>query len=235
MTDTDVIVDVDAVTVNTIRTLVIDAVAAAKSGHPGAAIAMAPVGYSLWNHALTYDVDDPHWINRDRFVLSAGHASMLLYALLHLAGVQRADGTRRAVELDDIRRFRQLGSPCAGHPEHELLDGVECTTGPLGTGIATSVGMAMAAKWQAATFNRPGFDVFDYRVYALAGDGDGDAREERDPPGGGEHASPILHDHAPGGLRWWNSDAQKAQRGLKNDRAADLQRGEHEQRGQEVR
>lgn len=172
MTDTDVIVDVDAVAVNTIRTLVIDAVAAAKSGHPGAAIAMAPVGYSLWNHALTYDVSDPHWINRDRFVLSAGHASMLLYALLHLAGVQRADGARLAVELDDIRRFRQLGSPCAGHPEHELLDGVECTTGPLGTGIATSVGMAMAAKWQAAKFNRPGFDVFDYRVYALAGDGD---------------------------------------------------------------
>jgi transketolase len=172
MTDLDVSVDVDTVAINTIRTLVIDAVAQAKSGHPGAAIALAPVGYTLWNHALKYDVSDPRWINRDRFVLSAGHASMLLYALLHLAGVQRADQDRLSVELEDIRRFRQLGSPCAGHPEHELADGVECTTGPLGTGIATSVGMAMAGKWQAAHFNRPGFDIFDYRVYALAGDGD---------------------------------------------------------------
>ncbi|WP_029112358.1 transketolase [Mycobacterium sp. URHB0044] len=172
MTDLDVGVDVDTVAINTIRTLVIDAVAQAKSGHPGAAMALAPVGYALWNHALTYDVSDPRWINRDRFVLSAGHASMLLYALLHLAGVRSADDDRLAVELDDIRRFRQLGSPCAGHPEYELADGVECTTGPLGTGIATSVGMAMAGKWQAAHFNRSGFDVFDYRVYALAGDGD---------------------------------------------------------------
>ena len=170
MTDLDV--DVDTVAINTIRTLVIDAVARAKSGHPGAAIAMAPVGYTLWNHALTYDVSDPRWINRDRFVLSAGHASMLLYALLHLAGVRCADQDRLSVELNDIRRFRQLGSPCAGHPEYELADGVECTTGPLGTGVATSVGMAMAGKWQAAHFNRPGFDIFDYRVYALAGDGD---------------------------------------------------------------
>jgi transketolase len=172
MTDLAVGVDVDTVAINTIRTLVIDAVAQAKSGHPGAAMALAPVGYALWNHALTYDVSDPRWINRDRFVLSAGHASMLLYALLHLAGVQRAADDRLAVELDDIRRFRQLGSPCAGHPEYELADGVECTTGPLGTGVATSVGMAMAGKWQAAHFNRSGFDVFDYRVYALAGDGD---------------------------------------------------------------
>jgi transketolase len=172
MTDLDVSIDVDTVAVNTIRTLVIDAVAQAKSGHPGAAMALAPVGYSLWNHALNYDVSDPRWINRDRFVLSAGHASMLLYALLHLAGVRRADQDRLTVELDDIRRFRQLGSPCAGHPEYELADGVECTTGPLGTGVATSVGMAMAGKWQAAHFNRPGFEIFDYRVYALAGDGD---------------------------------------------------------------
>lgn len=172
MTDLDVTVDVDTVAVNTIRTLVIDAVAQAKSGHPGAAIAMAPVGYTLWNHALRYDTADPTWINRDRFVLSAGHASMLLYALLHLAGVRRTDRDGLAVQLDDIRRFRQLGSPCAGHPEHGLTDGVECTTGPLGTGVATSVGMAMAGKWQAAHFNRPGFDIFDYRVYALAGDGD---------------------------------------------------------------
>ncbi len=172
MTDLDVTVDVDTVAVNTIRTLVIDAVAQAKSGHPGAAIAMAPVGYTLWNHALRYDTADPTWINRDRFVLSAGHASMLLYALLHLAGVRRTDRDGLAVQLDDIRRFRQLGSPCAGHPEHGLTDGVECTTGPLGTGVATSVGMAMAGKWQAAHFNRAGFDIFDYRVYALAGDGD---------------------------------------------------------------
>ena len=172
MTELDVSADVDTVAINTIRTLVIDAVAQAKSGHPGAAIAMAPVGYTLWNHALNYDVSDPHWINRDRFVLSAGHASMLLYALLHLAGVRSANADRLSVELDDIRRFRQLDSPCAGHPEHELADGVECTTGPLGTGIATSVGMAMAGRWQAAHFNRPGFDIFDYRVYALAGDGD---------------------------------------------------------------
>jgi transketolase len=135
MTDLDVLVDVDTVAINTIRTLVIDAVARAKSGHPGAAIAMAPVGYALWNHALTYDVSDPSWINRDRFVLSAGHASMLLYALLHLAGVRRVGEDRLSVELEDIRRFRQLGSPCAGHPEHGLADGVECTTGPLGTGI----------------------------------------------------------------------------------------------------
>jgi transketolase len=165
-------IDVDTVAVNTIRTLVIDAIAQAKSGHPGAAMALAPVGYTLWNHTLTYDVHDPRWINRDRFVLSAGHASMLLYALLHLAGVRSAESDRLAVELDDIRRFRQLGSPCAGHPEYGAADGVECTTGPLGTGVATSVGMAMAAKWQGAHFNRPGFDIFDYRVYALAGDGD---------------------------------------------------------------
>ncbi|MDX1893053.1 transketolase [Mycolicibacterium sp. 050158] len=172
MTDLAATVDVDTVTVNTIRTLVIDAIAQAKSGHPGAAMALAPVGYTLWNHTLRYDVNDPHWINRDRFVLSAGHASMLLYALLHLAGVRSADRDRLAIELDDIRQFRQLGSPCAGHPEYELADGIECTTGPLGTGVATSVGMAMAGKWQAARFNRPGFDIFDYRVYALAGDGD---------------------------------------------------------------
>jgi transketolase len=172
MTDLDVSIDVDTVAINTIRTLVIDAVAQAKSGHPGAAMALAPVGYALWNHALNYDVSDPRWINRDRFVLSAGHASMLLYALLHLAGVRCADQDRLSVELDDIRRFRQLASPCAGHPEYELADGVECTTGPLGTGVATSVGMAMAGKWQAAHYNRPGFDIFDYRVYAVAGDGD---------------------------------------------------------------
>src|SRR6266567_1764669 len=161
----------DTIAINTIRTLTIDAVAAANSGHPGAAMALAPVGYAIWNHALRYDVSDPQWVNRDRFVLSAGHASMLLYSLLHLARVRAGSGDRHAIELDDIRRFRQLGSPCAGHPEHELADGIECTTGPLGTGVATSVGMAMASKWQAAHFNKPGFEMFDYDVYSVCGDG----------------------------------------------------------------
>lgn len=162
----------DAIAINTIRTLTIDAIAAANSGHPGAAMALAPVGHAIWNHALRYDVSDPQWINRDRFVLSAGHASMLLYSLLHLARVRSGSGDRHAIELDDIRRFRQLDSPCAGHPEYELADGIECTTGPLGTGVATSVGMAIASKWLAAHFNRPDHRIFDYRVYALGGDGD---------------------------------------------------------------
>jgi transketolase len=164
--------EAEVTAVNTIRTLVIDAIAQARSGHPGAAMALAPVGYALWNEVLQYDVDDPRWINRDRFVLSAGHASMLHYALLHLARVRTRDGGGYSVELSDIMRFRQLGSPCAGHPEYELTDGVECTTGPLGTGIATSVGMAIAQKMLAAQFNRPGFDVFDHEVFCLAGDGD---------------------------------------------------------------
>jgi transketolase len=165
-------IDADTTAINTIRTLTIDAIAEARSGHPGAAMAMAPVGYALWNDELNYDVSDPNWINRDRFVLSAGHASMLQYALLHLARVRSVRNPRHAVELEDIQRFRRLGSPCAGHPEYELLEGIECTTGPLGTGIATGVGMAMAGKWLAAQYNRPGFDVFNYRVFCLAGDGD---------------------------------------------------------------
>jgi transketolase len=164
--------DRDLIAINAIRTLTIDAIAEANSGHPGAAMALAPVGHALWNHAMRYDVSDPRWVNRDRFVLSAGHASMLLYSLLHLARVRTAAGDRHAIELDDIRRFRRIGSPCAGHPEYGLADGIECTTGPLGTGIATSVGMAMAGKWYAARFNRPGYPVFDYNVYAIAGDGD---------------------------------------------------------------
>jgi len=162
----------DWLAINTIRTLTIDAVQAAQSGHPGAAMALAPVGYTLWNDVLRYDVRDPGWLNRDRFVLSAGHASMLLYSLLHLAQVRRSAGDPAlAVPLPDIRRFRQLGSVCAGHPEHGLTPGVECTTGPLSTGAGASVGMAIAGRWLAEHFNRPGFTLFDYAVYAVAGDG----------------------------------------------------------------
>jgi transketolase len=158
--------------INTIRTLTIDAIQEAQSGHPGAAMALAPVGYTLWNGALRYDVNDPTWLNRDRFVLSAGHASMLLYSLLHLARVRRSPGdTALAVPLPDIRRFRQLGSVCAGHPEHGLTPGVECTTGPLSTGAGASVGMAIAGQWLAQHFNRTGFPLFDYAVYAIVGDG----------------------------------------------------------------
>jgi transketolase len=135
-------------------------------------MALAPVGYTLWNDTLRYDIHDPAWMNRDRFVLSVGHASMLLYSLLHLAKVQRSPGdSRLAVPLPDIKRFRQLGSVCAGHPEHGLTPGVECTTGPLSTGAAASVGMAIAGKWLAQHYNRPGFPVFHYNVYALLGDG----------------------------------------------------------------
>jgi transketolase len=162
----------DWLAINTIRTLTIDAVQAAQSGHPGAAMALAPVGCTLWNDVLRYDVRDPAWLNRDRFVLSAGHASMLLYSLLHLAQVRRAAGDPAlAVPLSDIRRFRQLGSVCAGHPEHGLTPGVECTTGPLSTGAGASVGMAIAGRWLAGHFNRPGYELFDYMVYAVAGDG----------------------------------------------------------------
>jgi transketolase len=172
MTTSDTKLAGDWLAINTIRTLVIDAVQAAQSGHPGAAMALAPVGHTLWNDALRYDVDDPAWLNRDRFVLSAGHASMLLYSLLHLARVRRSPaGNEPAVSLADIKRFRQLGSVCAGHPEHGLTPGVECTTGPLSTGAGASVGMAIAGRWLAQRFNRPGFPVFDYAVYALAGDG----------------------------------------------------------------
>ena len=167
---------IDQLTVNTIRTLSMDAVQAANSGHPGTPMALAPVAYQLWQHHLRFDPELPVWANRDRFVLSAGHASALLYSLLHLAGVRSVNPDYEtigepAVSLEDLRRFRQLDSKCPGHPEYRWTSGVECTTGPLGTGIATSVGMAMAGLWYAATFNRPGFDLFDYDVYALAGDG----------------------------------------------------------------
>jgi transketolase len=166
----------DLLTINTIRTLSMDAVQAASSGHPGTPMALAPVAYCLWQRFLRFDPDDPIWPNRDRFVLSAGHASMLLYSLLHLAGVKAVNPQYErlgelSVRLDDIKRFRQLDSKCAGHPEYRWTSGIETTTGPLGAGVATSVGMAIAGRWQATHFNRPGFDMFDYDVYALAGDG----------------------------------------------------------------
>ncbi|HLJ96458.1 MAG TPA: transketolase [Gemmataceae bacterium] len=175
-TPTDWKHSIEQKTVNTIRTLSMDAVQAANSGHPGTPIAMAPVAYCLWQRFLRFDPADPIWPNRDRFVLSMGHASMLLYSLLHLSGVKAVNAKYErlgepTVKLDDIKHFRQLDSKCAGHPEYRWTSGVETTTGPLGQGVATSVGMAIAGKWQAAYFNRPGFDLFDYDVYALAGDG----------------------------------------------------------------
>ena len=162
--------DIDLVGINTIRTLAIDAVEKAQSGHAGAPMGLAPVGYELWTRSLRYDPKTPDWPDRDRFVLSNGHASMLLYALLHLAGVE-AHG-KPAVSLDDIKAFRELGSLCPGHPEHGHTVGVETTTGPLGQGIANSVGMAMGGLWMAARFNRPGHSLFGHRVYAICSDGD---------------------------------------------------------------
>jgi len=167
----------DQLSINTIRTLAIDAVQQANSGHPGAPMGLAPVVYSLWQRFLRYDPADPTWPNRDRFVLSAGHASMLLYATLHLSGVKavnaRGETTKDlAVSMDEIKRFRQIDSKTPGHPESHLTTGVETTTGPLGQGAANSVGMAIAGKWLAENFNRPGFDIFDFNVYAICGDGD---------------------------------------------------------------
>ncbi len=166
----------DDLAVNTIRTLSMDAVQEAGSGHPGTAMALAPVVYRLWQRHLRFDPADPIWPNRDRFVLSIGHASMLLYSLLHLCGVKAVNPMYEtlgepSVTLDDIKRFRQLDSKCPGHPEYRWTSGVETTTGPLGQGVATSVGMAVAERWMAAHFNRPGFEMFDYDVYALCGDG----------------------------------------------------------------
>ncbi|MBM4092787.1 MAG: transketolase [Planctomycetes bacterium] len=163
--------------IDTIRTLSMDGVQRARSGHPGTPMALAPVAYTLWNRRLRFDPSQPAWPARDRFVLSCGHASMLLYSVLHLAQVRRAgaDGTgldQPAISLDDIRNFRQLHSPCAGHPEYGEAAGIEMTTGPLGQGVATSVGMAMAAKWLAARYDRPDFPLFGYNVYALCSDGD---------------------------------------------------------------
>jgi transketolase len=166
----------DLLCVNTIRTLSMDAVQAANSGHPGTPMAMAPVAYLLWNEILRFDPEDPIWPNRDRFVLSMGHASMLLYSMLHLTGVKAVNAKyettgKPSVTLEDIKSFRQLDSRCPGHPEYRWTSGIETTTGPLGQGIATSVGMAIASKWQAAYFNRDGFEMFNYNVYALCGDG----------------------------------------------------------------
>ncbi len=166
----------DELCVNTIRTLAMDAVQKANSGHPGTPMALAPVMYCLWQRFLRFDPSHPIWPNRDRFVLSAGHASMLLYATLHLTGVKAVNPKYEtlgdlSVTLEDIKRFRQLDSKCPGHPEYRWTSGIETTTGPLGQGVATSVGMAIAERWFATYFNRPGFDLFDYDVYALCGDG----------------------------------------------------------------
>jgi transketolase len=169
--------ELDQLAINTIRILAVDAVQKAKSGHPGTPMDAAPTAYTLWQRILRFDPKDPDWINRDRFVLSSGHASMLLYSLIHLAGVKAScpsygGAEREAVTLDDIKTFRQAGSRCPGHPEYGWTSGVETTTGPLGQGVATSVGMAIASRWLGTTYNRPGFDVFDFNVYALCGDGD---------------------------------------------------------------
>ncbi len=167
----------DQLAINTIRMLAVDAVQKAKSGHPGTPMDAAPTAYALWQQVLRYDPADPDWMNRDRFVLSCGHASMLLYSLIHLAGIKAVHPSyeqvgRDAVTLQDIETFRQGGSRCPGHPEFGWTSGVETTTGPLGQGAATSVGMAAAGRWLAATYNRPGFDLFDFNVYTLCGDGD---------------------------------------------------------------
>ncbi len=177
-------VDIDQLSINTIRTLSMDAVEAAKSGHPGTPMALAPVAYTIWRDFLRYDPTNPSWPNRDRFVLSCGHASMLLYSLIHLSGIRRetaiaphggvdqSKSQEPAVSLDDIKKFRQLGSVCAGHPEHHMTSGIETTTGPLGQGCGNSVGMAIAARWLGARFNTPDQTLFDYDTYVLASDGD---------------------------------------------------------------
>ena len=167
----------DTLSINTIRTLAIDAVQQANSGHPGAPMGLAPVAYCLWQEFLRYDPEDPTWLNRDRFVLSNGHASMLLYALLHLTGVRQVDENYQvlkelAVPMEEIKRFRQLGSRTPGHPESELTSGVETTTGPLGQGVGNSLGMAIASRWMAANFNQPDYEIIDYNVYAICSDGD---------------------------------------------------------------
>src|SRR5690349_1284849 len=168
--------ELDQLAINTIRTLSIDAVQQAKSGHPGTPMALAPLVYTLWNRVMRFDPKDPIWPNRDRFVLSNGHASMLLWSVLHLTGTQAVNADyerlgKPAMSLDAIRHFRQLDSKAPGHPEYHLVSGVETTTGPLGQGIATSVGMAIARKWLGTRYNKPGFDIFDYNIYTICGDG----------------------------------------------------------------
>ncbi len=176
MSTAQTILDMDQLCVNTMRTLAIDAIQQANSGHPGTPMGMSPTVYCLWQRFMRFDPENPIWMNRDRFVLSAGHASTLLYTVLHLAKVKAVDPEyeilgRPSVTLDDIKSFRQFGSRCAGHPEYRWTSGVETTTGPLGQGVATSVGMAIAEKWLAARYNQPDFDLFGYRVYAVCGDG----------------------------------------------------------------
>jgi transketolase len=166
----------DQLAINTIRTLSIDAIQKANSGHPGTPMALAPLVYTLWNRVMRFDPKDPIWPNRDRFILSNGHASMLLWSVLYLTGTRAVNAAyerlgKPSVTLDDIRHFRQLDSKAPGHPEYHWVSGVETTTGPLGQGIATSVGMAIARKWLANRYNRPGFDLFDYNIYAVCGDG----------------------------------------------------------------
>src|SRR5580692_9466550 len=167
----------DLLCINTIRTLAIDAVQKANSGHPGAPMGLAPVAYSLWQQFLRFDPNDPLWPDRDRFVLSNGHASMMLYAMLYLSGVRNVNSTGEptdelAISLDEIKRFRQIGSRTPGHPEYGTAAGIETTPGPLGQGVGNSVGMAIASKWLAAHYNRPGFELFSYKTYAMCGDGD---------------------------------------------------------------
>jgi transketolase len=167
---------IDQLCINTIRTLSMDAVQQAKSGHPGTPMALAPLVYTIWNREMRFDPADPIWPNRDRFVLSNGHASMLLWSVLHLTKTQAVNANYESlgepsVTLDDIRRFRQLDSKAPGHPEYHWVSGVETTTGPLGQGIATSVGMAIAQKWLATRYNQPGFEIFDYNIYTVCGDG----------------------------------------------------------------
>jgi len=169
-------IEIDQLCINSIRTLSIDAVQQAKSGHPGTPMALAPLVYTIWNRVMNFDPQDPIWPNRDRFVLSNGHASMLLWSVLHLTKTRAVNAdyerlNQPSVTLDDIRRFRQLDSKAPGHPEYHWVSGVETTTGPLGQGIATSVGMAIAQKWLGARYNRPEFDIFDYNIYAVCGDG----------------------------------------------------------------
>lgn len=169
--------NIEQVAITTIRTLSMDAVQKANSGHPGTPMALAPVAYAVWNRAMRYDPANPYWPARDRFILSCGHASMLLYSMLHLAGVRKvgADGatlSELAISLDDIKNFRQIGSPAAGHPEYGDAPGIETTTGPLGQGIGNSVGMAIAGKWMAARYDRPGYELFGFNTYAMCSDGD---------------------------------------------------------------
>ncbi len=169
--------DIQKLAIDTIRTLSMDAVQTANSGHPGTPMALAPIAYQVFNHELRYDPEQPHWPNRDRFVLSCGHASMLLYSVLHLANVRKTDAQGKlqsgpSITLDDIKNFRQIGSVCAGHPEYLEAAGIETTTGPLGAGVSNSVGMAMASKWLAANYNTAAHQLFDYNVYAICSDGD---------------------------------------------------------------